>query len=207
MKFGIVNFGCFSHGKRCKQSFSSPLGTTWIGSPPITLTSKVKYKWRCLWKTTHMPPTLVNGWESTAKGTKIWPLSCNVIKTSFYQRRQRYHMCLPLNVKCYMVGAHSRCLSEWWQPTRKFSSFFPIMWNFFFMWWEGTTRRIEEEEEEIAFSYGIEATMGWNSDMWRWVEGYHFVNYTTKFGRGAILKSHDDMTKMGEKWQGDLPSN
>lgn len=31
------------------------------------------------------------------------------------------------------------------------------------------------------------ATLRWNLDHWRWVKGFLFLNYTTKFGRDFVL--------------------
>lgn len=57
--------------------------------------------------------------------------------------------------------------------------------------------------EEITFSKkggtkcGKEATLSWDLDWWQWVEGYHFLDYTSKLGRDSIINRILDMTKKG----------
>ena len=46
----------------------------------------------------------------------------------------------------------------------------------------------EGEKEAITFFYGKTATLRWDPDRWRWVEGCRFLNYTTKSGRDLITK-------------------
>lgn len=47
--------------------------------------------------------------------------------------------------------------------------------------------KLKAKKEEITFFYGKEATLGWNPDRWRWVEGLHFLNFTTKFERDLVI--------------------
>ena len=44
-----------------------------------------------------------------------------------------------------------------------------------------TTRgpKKEGKKEEITYFYGETATLSWDPDRWRWVDGYHYLNYTT----------------------------
>lgn len=58
-----------------------------------------------------------------------------------------------------------------------------------------------------AIFYGIEAILGWNPYMWRWVEGHHFLNYITKFSKDLVINKGIGMSKALKKWQGYLPSN
>jgi hypothetical protein len=44
-----------------------------------------------------------------------------------------------------------------------------------------------QKKKEIIFFYGKTTTLSWVLDQWRWVEGYHFLNYTTKFGTNFII--------------------
>lgn len=44
-----------------------------------------------------------------------------------------------------------------------------------------------QEKEEIVFFYGKMATLSWDMDRWRWVQGYGFLNYTTRFERDSII--------------------
>lgn len=55
--------------------------------------------------------------------------------------------------------------------------------------------------KEIASFFGKEATLIWDLDWWRWVEGYHFFNYTSKLGRDVIIN------KIFEKWQRHFSCN
>lgn len=43
--------------------------------------------------------------------------------------------------------------------------------------------------------------MGWHPECWRWVEGYHFLNYNTKFGRDFAINRVHGMARAVEKWQ------
>lgn len=85
-----------------------------------------------------------------------------------------------------------------------------ISLGFFIMWkicmlQGGTIKR--KKMKEIGLFYCIEAIMGWNPDRLRWVKGYRFLNYTTKFKREVILCRFVYTSIIGEKWQGYLPSN
>jgi hypothetical protein len=51
------------------------------------------------------------------------------------------------------------------------------------------------------------ATLGWDLDQWRWVDGYCFLNYTTKSGRDSIINMNLGTTCVVDKWSGYLPSN
>ena len=46
-----------------------------------------------------------------------------------------------------------------------------------------TNRRTKKDgEKEKNFFYGKVATLGWDLDRWRWIDGGHFLNYTIKDG-------------------------
>ena len=45
----------------------------------------------------------------------------------------------------------------------------------------------EGKKNEVLFFYGKVTTLGWDPDIWRWVDGGHFLNYTTKDGRDSII--------------------
>lgn len=57
------------------------------------------------------------------------------------------------------------------------------------------------------FFYDILATLSWDHDRWRWIEGYRFLNYTSKFGRNLVINIVSGKTKASDKWQGYLPCN
>ena len=65
----------------------------------------------------------------------------------------------------------------------------------------------EEDREEITFFYGKVATLTWDPDRWRWGDGGHFLNYTTKSGREIIASRKPGTTRAGDKWQRYLPGN
>ena len=44
-------------------------------------------------------------------------------------------------------------------------------------------------------------------DRWRWIDGGHFLDYTTKDGRDNILNRNPGTTRAADKWQGYLPGN
>ena len=69
----------------------------------------------------------------------------------------------------------------------------------------GPTR--EGVKEEVTFFYGKVASLGWDPDRWRWADGDHFLDYTTKAGRDSIANRSPDITRAGDKWQGYLPGN
>ena len=64
-----------------------------------------------------------------------------------------------------------------------------------------------EKKEEVPFFYNKEATLGWDPCRSGWVEGYDFLNYTMKFGRGSIVNKIMGMTRVVGKWQSYLMGN
>lgn len=58
---------------------------------------------------------------------------------------------------------------------------------------------------DITFFYGKTATLGWDPDMWRWIERCCFLNYTTKLGREFITKCTEGVNNNVDKWQSYLP--
>lgn len=38
------------------------------------------------------------------------------------------------------------------------------------------------EQDKIIFFYGKKATLGWDSDHWRWIDGGRVLNYTRSGG-------------------------
>lgn len=46
----------------------------------------------------------------------------------------------------------------------------------------------------MDFHYGIDATLGWDPDRWRWVKSYYFLKYITKFGRDLVIHMLPTMT-------------
>ena len=61
----------------------------------------------------------------------------------------------------------------------------------------GSTR--EGVKEEVVFFYGKMATLGWDLDRWRWADGGHFLDYTTKAGWNSITNRSPDITRAGDK--------
>lgn len=55
-----------------------------------------------------------------------------------------------------------------------------------------TTRgpKKEGKNEEIILFYGKTATFGQDPDCWQWVDGFHFLNYTTKFSKDSIINKN-----------------
>ena len=51
------------------------------------------------------------------------------------------------------------------------------------------------------------AILSWDLDHWHWVEGYCFLNNTTKFDRDPIINRTLGTTHAANKWQGYLPKN
>ena len=116
---------------------------------------------------------------------------------------QRNTLTLPLPVQCFTVGTHSRCLREWEHPQGELEGFFHKVKIIH------TNRgpKKEGKREEIIFFYGKLATLGWDPDKWRWIDGGRFLNYTTKDGRDNILNMNPGATQAADKWQGYLPGN
>ena len=61
--------------------------------------------------------------------------------------------------------------------------------------------------ERKSYLYEKKTTLGWNPDQRRWVDGYRFLNYTTKLGIEVVNNRNPGTTRAGEKWQGYLPGN
>lgn len=116
---------------------------------------------------------------------------------------QYQHIVMPLMVQCFTVGTHSRCLNEWVNPTREMDGLFHEVRVIH------TTRGQMQEgvKEEITFFYGKMATLSWDLDRWRWVEGSYFLDYTTKEGREFITKRTEGVNNVADKWQGYVPRN
>jgi hypothetical protein len=114
-----------------------------------------------------------------------------------------YTVTLPFPVQCYTVGTYSRCLREWEQPLGEMEGFFHKVKIIH------TNRgpKKEGEKEPIIFFYGKLATLGWDPDRWRWIDGGYFLDYTIKAGREAISNRNPGSTRARDKWQGYLPSN
>lgn len=72
-----------------------------------------------------------------------------------------------------------------------------------------TTRGQKQKgvKEEITFLYGKMATLRWDPDRWRWVEGSNFLDYTTKASREFISKRTEGVNNVTDKWQGRIPRN
>ena len=113
------------------------------------------------------------------------------------------HIVIPLLVQCFKVGTYSRCLNGWDQPDGEMDGLFHEVRVIH------TSRgnKKEGEKEAITFFYGKTATLQWDPDRWRWVEGCYFLDYTTKIGREYITKKTEGANNDVEKWQGDLPRN
>ena len=62
-------------------------------------------------------------------------------------------------------------------------------------------------ERRWSFSTEKLATLGWDPDRWRWIDGGKFLNYTTKDGRDSITNRNPGTSRAGDKWQGYLPRN
>ena len=116
---------------------------------------------------------------------------------------QWHNATLPFPMQCYTVGPHSRCLRVWERPLGEIEGYFHkvkiIHTN------RGPKR--EGEREKISFFYGKLASLGWDPDRWRWLEGGHFLDYNTKDGRDTITNRDPGTTRAVEKWQGYLPGN
>lgn len=165
---------------RWKQNLNSPLQIMMIGS---CFLPKIIDKWR------HV---LEKNLEATYHSQWLWFYYNSEDNPAFVMQyandsipcgRLQHQVSIPLIVKCFTADTHLRCLSEWERPTGEFSGFshqVKIIYVF-----KGPKENCKQEK--IAFFYGKEATMGWNPDCWRWVEGFHFPNYTTKFGRDLVI--------------------
>ena len=116
---------------------------------------------------------------------------------------QWHNATLPFPMQCYTVGTHSICLSVWERPRGEIEGYFHKIKVIH------TNRgpKIEGKREEIIMFYGKLATLGWDPGRWRWVNGGHVLDYTTKDGRDYIINRNLDTTRAAEKWQGYLPGN
>lgn len=65
-----------------------------------------------------------------------------------------------------------------------------------------TTR--EQKQKEASFFYGKTSTLSGDLNRWSWVEGWHFLNYNTKFNKGFVINWTSRTTWAVDKWQGYL---
>ena len=74
---------------------------------------------------------------------------------------------MPLSLQYFTISTHSRRLSECENPTEDMASFFHKVEIIH------TTRG--QKKEEIIFFYGKMASLKWNPNRGRWVEGIAFL--------------------------------
>ena len=165
--------------------------------------SKVAENWRHLLEMEE-DPAYPGQWVGFYEGDEEEPVFVLRCSTDYTPNcLQRYNVFLPLPVKCFTVGKYSRCLREWKEPRGEATGFYHkvkiIHTN------RGPT--VDGEREEVVFFYGKLATLGWDPDRWRWIDGGKFLNYTTKDGREAITNRNPGTSRAGDKWQGYLPGN
>lgn len=114
---------------------------------------------------------------------------------------QLHHLSMPFPVQCFTFGTHSPCLREWENPKGEMVGFLHKV----------KITSIDKGPQkkgkikEVVFFYGKMATLGWDPDCRRWVDGLCFLNYTTKFGRDFVINRNLGITCVAEKWQGYLP--
>ena len=132
-----------------------------------------------------MIPILDNGLASMLLGKKTQHLFFTVLgilrlhayKSNTLPYLSRYNVLQW--VQCTHVA-----LNSWDNPIGEMDGLFHEVRVFH------TTRghKTEGEQENITFFYGKMATLGWDPDMWQWVEGCHFLEFTMKIGRYFITK-------------------
>ena len=85
---------------------------------------------------------------------------------------QWHNLTLPLLVQCFTVGTHSCCLREWEHPLGEMAGFFHKMKIIH------TNKRPKKKgkKDEIIFLYGKLATLGWDPDRRRWIDGGCFLD-------------------------------
>ena len=92
---------------------------------------------------------------------------------------QLQRVTLPLPAQCFMVGTYSRCLNEWEKPSETLEGCFHEVKII------PTTRGPKEVKEEdrltITFFYGKTATLRWDLDRWRWMDGSRFLTTQPKW--------------------------
>jgi hypothetical protein len=169
----------------------------------LEVIDNVSGQWRQLLETEE-DPAYPGQWVDFYKDEKSDPafiLRCATVYTPILL--QRYNIFHPLPVQCFTIGKHSRCLRTWENPSGRMNGSYHkvkiIRTN------RGPTK--DGVKEEVVFFYGKVATLGWDPDRWRWADGGHFLDYTTKAGRDSITNRTPDITRAGDKWQGYLPGN
>ena len=86
---------------------------------------------------------------------------------------------MPNPVQCYTNGTHFRCLTRWIDPNGDFVGF-PT--------WLRTFTPLEDKRNwEITFFYIKMATLSSNCNWWHSINGYCFLNYTTKIDKNEVL--------------------
>jgi hypothetical protein len=63
--------------------------------------------------------------------------------------------------------------------------------------------------KKIFFFYifGKVATLCWDLDQVRWIDGGRLLNYTTKIGRDFVINKNPGTTRAANNCQGYLPGN
>lgn len=120
MAFGTLTAIVFSHGMRLRLSSNFPQRRMRLACA----TAKMIDKWRRLLE---KDPKVIHqgqwvGFYCDGADNHAFILQC--VEDFIPSRRQQYHLSMPLIVKCFTVGTHSKCLSEWWWPTWNFTGFF-----------------------------------------------------------------------------------
>lgn len=99
------------------------------------------------------------------------------------------------------MGIHSQCLREWENP------FGDMTWFFQEVKIIHTNRGPEIDGEKVVFLCGKVATLYWDLDRWWWIDGGHFLNYTSKDGQVSVISRNPGTTCAVDKWQGYLMGN
>lgn len=79
----------------------------------ILLTFKTINKW---WGKIRSPLIHGNGLAFFVLGTDNLAFVLQCRSDFIPSSTQQYHLSMPLTIKCYMAGIHSRCLTKWWIP-------------------------------------------------------------------------------------------
>ena len=135
-----------------------------------------------------------------AHSTMLWEkkirlLFSNVIWTSLLCACSGTILRCLFRCNVFTVGTHSHCLRLWEHPLGEIEGFFykvkVVHTN------RGPKR--EGKIEEIIFFYGKLASLGWDPDRWRWMDGGQFFDYTTKDGRDSIIKRNPGTTRAADE--------
>lgn len=117
--------------------------------------------------------------------------------SNVHSSMHQHYLSMPLSVKCFTVGTHSRCFSKQLHSTGDFTGFFHMLKSL-------TPQEGEEGWEEGGKLLLLQVGHTWLGPIQVMVKGLSFLNYTTKSSRYSITNGIPNMTRVVDKLQSSL---